>query len=610
MLSAVELVGLKRESIMKSINHIGVKVAISIVLITTSLGLLIEADAQPYYDAYFTSIMVTNGDDAIELITGGTAKVYDGQTAWKNLTFYNEACGVFGANLYTKIYVNDTLSGTSSERYVWKGTYNNDNWYWTEYGPALYEYEAELWWDSSGTHYLEDRNYFNIKVVKLFVSDWAPSTLSVEKGKTTASTLSISFKNGGNDYMYDASISVIDSDGLTISPDTQNLQDITSGGTKSTSFSVTAPTTATLGTHTVSFEISYDDFRGVSHSETKTASIDVTKLSTSIDLSLQPSSLKVGTSTTITAKLTDGNNVALTNKEISFSIGTTSISTATTDSSGNAVKAYTTNLDAGTYAIKASYAGSTDYDSSSATSNLIVNSLDTTLTINAPSTKVGATTTISTTLRDENEEPISEASIDFYLYENGVWTKISSATTDAVGGASIIRTFDTAADYQIKTAYAGSTNYRTVNATATLTISQFATTLTIDVPSATQGKEVTLKATLKDESDNPMQNIDIDFYIYEENSWKKIGSAKTDSNGVASLKYSPSTTGTFQVKSMFEGTANYSESSSTSASLNVTMDYTPYYIGGGIIAVAIVGVVGYIALRKRRKATLPSQESK
>jgi len=512
VLSAVELVGLKRESIMKSINHIGVKVAISIVLITTSLGLLIEADAQPYYDAYFTSIMVTNGDDAIELITGGTAKVYDGQTAWKNLTFYNEACGVLGANLYTKIYVNGTLSGTSSERYVWKGTYNNDNWYWTEYGPALYEYKAELWWDSSGTHYLEDRNYFNIKVVKLFVSDWSPSTLSVEKGKTTASTLSISFKNGGNDYMYDASISVIDSDGLTISPDTQNLQDIASGGTKSTSFSVTAPTTATLGTHTVSFEISYDDFRGVSHSETKTASIDVTKLSTSIDLSLQPSSLKVGASTTITAKLTDGNNVALTNKEISFSIGTTSISTATTDSSGSAVKAYTTNLDAGTYAIKASYAGSTDYDSSSATSNLIVNSLDTTLTIN--------------------------------------------------------------------------------------------------VPSATQGKEVTLKATLKDESDNPMQNIDIDFYIYEENSWKKIGSAKTDSNGVASLKYSPSTTGTFQVKSMFEGTANYSESSSTSASLNVTMDYTPYYIGGGIIAVAIVGVVGYIALRKRRKATLPSQESK
>ena len=33
------------------------------------------------------------------------------------------------------------------------------------------------------------------------------------------------------------------------------------------------------------------------------------------------------------------------------------------------------------------------------------------------------------------------------------------------------------------------------------------------------------------------------------------------------------------------------------------MDYTPYYIGGGIIAVAIVGAVGYIVFRKRKKAT-------
>ena len=53
---------------------------------------------------------------------------------------------------------------------------------------------------------------------------------------------------------------------------------------------------------------------------------------------------------------------------------------------------------------------------------------------------------------------------------------------------------------------------------------------------------------------------------------------------------------------LFEGTINYSESSSTSASLNVAMDYTPYYIGFGIIAVAITGVVGYIVFRRRKKA--------
>lgn len=497
---------------MKSINHIGAKLAIVIVLITTSLGLLTEADAQPYYDAYFTSIMVTNGDDAIELITGGTAKVYNGQTAWKNLTFYNEKCGLFGADLYTKIYVDDALIGTSSKRYVLKGTSSSDDWYSTVYGPAVHTYKVELWWDSAGTHYLEDVNYFDMKVVKLFVTDWSRSDLSIEKGKTTASTLSISFGNGGNDYMYSTEVSVVDSDGLDVSPQSQSLGDISSGGTKSTSFSITAPATATLGIHTVSFQIDYDDFRNVSHSETKTAPVSVTKLGTSMTLNLEPSSVKTGDSTTITATLVEGNENPIENQEITFSVGTTTIGTASTDSSGNAVKSYTANIDAGTYVIEASYTGSTDYGSSSATSNLIVN--------------------------------------------------------------------------------------------------PFTTTLTIDVPSATEGKECTIKATLKDENDNPCMHTDVDFYIYEENAWKKIGTAKTDSNGVASIEYAPTSTGTFQVKATFSGTTNYAQSSSTSTNLNVAMDYIPYYIGGGIIAVAIIGVVGYIALRKRKKATLPSQETK
>ena len=583
-------------------------IALGVIIAILVTGLIASAGAQPYYDAYFTSIMVTNGNDTIELVGGGTAKVYDGQKTWKNLTFYNEGCGLFGADLYTKIYANDTLSGTSSERYVWLGSYSNDDWYSTLYGPAFWQYKVELWWDSGGTHYLEDRNYFNIKVVKLSVSDWSPSTLSVERGKTAASTLSISFENGGNDYMYSASMSVVDSDGLTISPDTQNLQDIASGGTKSTSFSVTAPSTATLGTHTVSFQINYNDFRGVSHSETKTTSIDVTKLSTSIALTLQPSSLKKGASTTITAKLTDGNNVALASKAIDLTIGTTSLGSVNTDSSGNAIKTYSATVDVGTYVIKASYSGSTDYGSSSATSNLIINKLDTTQTINAPSVKVGATATIATTLKDENGNPVQDASIDFYLFQNNVWLKISSATTNAVGQASITRTFDTAGDYQIKTVYAGSTNHNKVNATATLTISQFTTTMTIDIPSATQGKECTLKATLKDENGSPMQNIDIDFYIYEANTWTKIGTTKTDSNGVASLSYTPSSTGAFQVKAVFGGTTNYAQSSSTPSSLNVAMDYTLYYIGGGIIAVVIMGVAGYMVFRRRKKVAVPSQK--
>jgi hypothetical protein len=468
-----------------------------------------SANAQPYYDAYFTSIKVTHGNGDIELISGGTAKVYDGQLTWINLTYYNERCGLLGANLYTKVYEDDVLIGTSGETYVLKGTYYGNQWYLTEYGPITHNYKVELWWDSSGTHYLEDVNYFSIQVVKLSVANWLPSSLSVEKGKTTASTWSVSFKNGGNDMMYGSSISIVDSSGLQISPVSTDLGDVASQGTKSTSFSVVAPSTLSTGSKTVSFEVSYEDFRGTSHTESKTAYVTVTKLGTSITLTLEPSSVKKDSSTTITAKLLDGNGNPIANQPVDFFIGTTSLGSANTDTSGNAVKPYTANIDAGTYVINASYSESADFGSSSGTINLIVN--------------------------------------------------------------------------------------------------PFTTTLTIEVPSATQGKPVTLKATLKDENDNPVQGVSIQFQIYDGTNWSNIGSANTDSNGIASISYTPSNTGTFQVRAVFSGTTNYSQMTGT-GSLNVGVDYTPYYIIVAVVIIAVCGAVGYTIYRRRRKK--PGEASK
>jgi hypothetical protein len=156
-----------------------------------------------------------------------------------------------------------------------------------------------------------------------------------------------------------------------------------------------------------------------------------------------------------------------------------------------------------------------------------------------------------------------------------------------------------AGDYQIKTVYAGSINYNKVNATATLTISQITTTLTIDVPPATQGKPITINATLKDENENSIQNANIEFQLYDGSLWSSIGSGTTDSNGIASINYTPLNIGTYQVKAVFIGTTNYSQSTSTTDSLTVSMDYIPYYIFGGIIAIVIIGV-GIIVYKKKK----------
>jgi DMSO/TMAO reductase YedYZ molybdopterin-dependent catalytic subunit len=201
-------------------------------------------------------------------------------------------------------------------------------------------------------------------------------------------------------------------------------------------------------------------------------SITVVPLGTNLALTLQPSNPKRDASTNITAKLTDDNNNPLRNQTIDFTIATTSLGSEDTDSSGNAIKTYSVAVDAGTYVIKASYNGSTDYGSSKASSNIVVRPQNTTQTINAPSVKTGETATITSTLKDENGNPVTDANIIFYLFENNTWSTIGTATTNSVGQASTSQTFNTAGGYEIEAVYAGSTNYvLATNATATLTIS-------------------------------------------------------------------------------------------------------------------------------------------
>ena len=80
-----------------------------------------------------------------------------------------------------------------------------------------------------------------------------------------------------------------------------------------------------------------------------------------------------------------------------------------------------------------------------------------------------------------------------------------------------------------------------------------------------------------------------------------LGTAKTDSNGVASLTcsftlaYDP-----WRISATFSGTTAHAPSSSEHVDITV-LDYTPYLISGGLIAVAIIAVGGYIVFRRRKK---------
>lgn len=195
--------------------------------------------------------------------------------AEKRLTFYNDGCGVFGADLYTRIHRDGELVGTSSETSVGIGSSDTDVFSSVLSGPATYSYKVELWWENWGEHLLVDEKEFELKVVKLIVSNCTSPTLSVERG-FEAKDLMVTFTNGGNDYMYDVSVSVTDSEGLTVTPQTQNLGTINEGGTKTTTFSVEASRDKIPNDYAITFEVAYNDLREITHAKTFQADVTVT----------------------------------------------------------------------------------------------------------------------------------------------------------------------------------------------------------------------------------------------------------------------------------------------------------------------------------------------
>ena len=243
---------------------------------------------QPYYDAWFTHVYVIHGNGEIDLIDGGTAKVYRGQEVVTELIYCNYGIEwgwgeTGGARLYTKIYRNGELVGTSTmtvDAYLPCNSSRTDRFSSVLWHPSTYSYKVELWWRNwvdffTEEHLLVDAKEFELKVVELHVSNWNPSSLSVDRGFGTGS-LRIDFTNGGNDHMYDVSVSVVDLyHGLTVTPQTQIVGDINEGERKSVTFSVQASVDMTPEDYEITFEVAYNDLRGVTHNETFQADVTV-----------------------------------------------------------------------------------------------------------------------------------------------------------------------------------------------------------------------------------------------------------------------------------------------------------------------------------------------
>ena len=310
-------------------------------------------------------------------------------------------------------------------------------------------------------------------------------------------------------------------------------------------------------------------------SSVDTATLVVNRLSTTLALSVEPTTLTIEQTITMTATLKDENTKAIPGSNIDYYIKVedrwTKIGNATTDGDGKAslVWASTTT---GTFLVKANYTGSSRYlVGNSGPTIMTVNRLATTLTLIMPTTaKIEQTIMMSATLEDENQKTIPTVTIEFYLLAGALEETVGTAKTNQNGVASIPYTTTNVGTFQMKATYSESTEYLASSDSKGLIVNPFTTTLTLNVADNTRvGDPITLVVTLEDENKNALKGFSIEYYIQWGVTWSSIGTAVTNSSGVATKDFTPSEAGTLLLRAVFTGDPKYAQSASEEATLEV-----------------------------------------
>jgi len=536
-----------------------------------------------------------------------TPKIYDGDSEVFVFTISN------GNPAETLFFLKITRDGTviyaESPAQAWPcatgGTAQRQvtilNWE----GPKTYGLTAELY--SSPSQTLQDVTTFTVVVVKLFVSNWSPLSISIPVGGASPASLTVTFTNGGNDYMRNTIVSIANPMGMEVNPPSQALGDIPKGESRTTSFLVRAPETLSPGQYTLTFKIEYDDFKGGHHIETKLAPVVAVKQKTRIYLSVNPETIKVGEEVKITASLSRGDGDPLRGEQINFFLDSNLLGSSVTDESGNAFFELKVE-EAGQFQVKATYSGSSRYEACSNVTSLTVGRLSTTISLDIPSTvTVGDQLLINITLADENGRAVGNQVVRVEANS----TIIGDVTTEQNGKATVKYTPDRKGNLIINVVYDGTKNYDRSSFSKSLLISPMKTTLTLTSQGiAFKGSSILLSVTFKDAKGDPIEGAVIDFYLISSEGRKKIGSAATDKNGMTSLSYTPDASGimssaTFEAS--YNGGSIYKEAQSS-----VSLSLIDLFTIAALLILIIAGFVGIIVffLRSRRRVGKPPVERK
>ncbi|RAP54176.1 MAG: hypothetical protein BZ137_03655, partial [Methanosphaera sp. rholeuAM130] len=234
---------------------------------------------------------------------------------------------------------------------------------------------------------------------------------------------------------------------------------------------------------------------------TASTKITVKKLNTKLTLNVSNSTPLNATPINVTVTLTDSNNKAVANQNVTLNIAGKDY-TVKTNNNGVAVQAYTpTKVE--TQSIKATYNGNSQNNNSTATTIITVKKLNTKLALKVSSTSPVMNTSISitVTLTDANNKPVANQNVTLKVAGNTFTVK-----TNSNGTAVQSYTPNKAENQTITATYNGNSQLNNSTATAKITVKKINTKITLKVSNSTPVKDTTINitATLTDSNNNKL----------------------------------------------------------------------------------------------------------
>ncbi len=531
-------------------------------------------------------------------------KIYDGETvnftfAIRNVNSSEEDFVIYIFRDSLLIYrENITCKKGSSSKYF--DVSISEGWI----GPRKYNLIAELR-TFSGT--IQDQRKFSVNVIKLFVSNWDYSVEDIVARSKDSRTLTISFKNGGNDIMRNFTISPKVDEFFKIEPESMDLQNIPANEEKNIKFEITTLNSTEPRSYSITFQINYKDFDERGHIEEKKVSINVIKLGTRIVFD-QLKDSKYGQIINISAKLLSLNDDMIANEPIVFFLGSKKIDEVVTDSKGEVILEYRqTNLDVGEYNVTAFFQGSKYYEDSETTASFIIIPLKTHLKMEMPNSTIAKEVcSFKAILNDENENSLPDKQISFYI--NGI--NIANSSTNNQGAIYVNHTFSKGGNFSTKALFEGDKNYlESESNTEKIYVKLMPTFMSLDMENViTKGSPINLTVRIWDKQGGAIKEAQINFYSNDE----MIISSFTDNRGISFVSFKLNSTGILEentITAEFEGNETY-EKLVIKKRFSLVDIRMLILIIIAIAAAAIVALVLIIIINKRRKSASIEKPSK